>query len=161
VPEKLSVGADGKAPCLVMVQMPPNVKGQCNNPGSACMQAGLLGPGQMVNGQTPLTQDILDKFCQNLEAQYTGKAGAPGDPANTPVCAMQQIILDNNDTTDCSTQQAQQGWCYVQGAAAAAKGCPYTILFTNNMPPNGAIVSLQCLETGHGNILDSGAGGGG
>jgi hypothetical protein len=167
VPEKLAVApptvngqpnpAAGQAPCLILVQMPPNVTGHtCKNPGNACATSGLLGPGQMVNGQTPLTQEILNKFCDNLEAQYTGKPGAPGDPANVPVCAMQQIISDPNDTTDCSTQQSQQGWCYVQGAAAVAKGCPYTILFTNNMPPNGAIVSLQCLETGTSNVLDSG-----
>jgi hypothetical protein len=179
VPEKLSVQpaqiknaqgqlvsnpAAGEAPCLIMVQMPPNTQAagiSCKNPGSVCNGPGLLGPGKMTSsGQTPLTQEILDKFCDNLESQYTStpgnKPGGPGDPASTPVCAMQQIVLDPNDTTDCTTS-GQTGWCYVTGGAAQAKGCPYTILFAGgNNPPNGSIVSLQCLETGNGNLVGDG-----
>ena len=174
VPEKLSVQppeiknaqgqlepnpAAGQAPCLILVQMPANQQspGACKNPGNACNASGLIGPGKTVNGQT-LTQEILDKFCDTVEEQYQasgGKAGQSGDPANIPVCAMEQIILDKNDTTDCSTG-TQSGWCYVTGAAAQAKGCPYTILFAGGMPPNGSVVSLQCLETGNGNLVGDG-----
>jgi hypothetical protein len=162
VPEKLKVEANGAAPCLIMVQMPANQQapGACKNPGNACNQTGLIGPGKVVNGQTPLTQEILNKFCDNIESQYTsagGKAGQPGDPANIPVCAMQQIILDPKDTTDCTVGGNQQpGWCYVTGMAAQAKGCPYTILFSGGMPPNGSVVSLQCLETSSGVVGDGG-----
>jgi hypothetical protein len=145
LPQKLEVGTDGTVPCLVMVQMPPSVHGQCKSPGSVCNALGLIGPGQVVDGRTPLPQDILDRFCNNLEAQYTGKPGAQGDPANIPVCAMQQIILDPNDLTDCSTQQQLPGWCYVQGAAAQAKGCPSTIAFSANMPPNNTVAYLECI----------------
>jgi hypothetical protein len=132
--------------------------GACKNPGSACNpQSGLLGPGATVNGQTPLTQEILNKFCDTLEAQYTGTANAPGDPANIPVCAIQQ--LQNNgpggvNTADCSTGSTP-GWCYVTGPAALAKGCPYTILFSTGMPPNDSSVLLQCLESST-NVLDGG-----
>jgi hypothetical protein len=57
--------------------------------------------------------------------------------------------------TDCSTGTTS-GWCYVQGPQAVAKGCPFTILFAGGMPPNGSIVSLQCLETGNGNLVGDG-----
>ncbi|HEX8792934.1 MAG TPA: hypothetical protein VF765_18440, partial [Polyangiaceae bacterium] len=156
VPEKLKVGADGTAPCLIMVQLTTD-KGSCKNPGSACNLTGLVGPGQMVNGSVPLTQDTLDRFCDNEEQQYTaggGKAGGQGDPANIPVCAMTQI-LSPGDMADCTTGNTP-GWCYVQGPAAVAKGCPYTILFAGNMPPNGSVVSLQCLETGNGSVVGDG-----
>ena len=58
---------------------------------------------------------------------------------------MQQIILDPNDTTDCSTQQPP-GWCYVQGPAAQAKGCPSTVAFSGNMPPNDTVSYLECIS---------------
>jgi hypothetical protein len=145
VPDKLAVGTDGTVPCLVMVQMPPNVHGQCKSPGSACNVAGLIGPGQMINGGTPLTQDILDEFCNNLESHYTGKPGAPGDPADIPVCAMVQVILDPNDMTDCSRGSAP-GWCYVTGVAAEAKGCPQTVAFGGSMPPNDTVSYLECIS---------------
>jgi hypothetical protein len=149
----------GQAPCLIMVQMPAGTPGTCNNPGTACNGTGLIGPGVIppnsVYTSPPLTQDILDNFCNNVEQQYQAAGGTPGqqgDPAKIPVCAMQQLVLDPNDTTDCSTGNTP-GWCYVTGSAAQAKGCPYTILFAGGMPPNGAIVSLQCLETGNGSLV--------
>lgn len=156
----------GLAPCLIMVQMPPGTPGTCKNPGTACNGPGLVGPGVVPTGSKyatpPLTQEILDSFCDNRESVYTaggGKPGVAGDPANIPVCAMQQLVLDDGDTTDCSSSPSP-GWCYVQGAAARKLGCPYTVEFSSTMPPPGATTSLQCLETTT-NVLDGGGGGGG
>jgi hypothetical protein len=105
-------------------------------------------------------QDVLDHFCDGQEDSYLaagGKAGEPGDPANTPVCAMTQLIFDPKDSTDCSNS-SNPGWCYVQGAAAQKLGCPYTIQFTGNMPPPGATTSLQCLETTTSVVADDAGG---
>jgi hypothetical protein len=47
------------------------------------------------------------------------------------------------------------GWCYVEGAP----GCPQQILFTNNEPPHGSTVNLQCIEQAVSVVGgDSGAG---
>jgi len=162
VPQRLSPDSTGRAPCLILVSMPPSTqgKGTCKNPGAVCNSPGLVGPGVVEPGQSAplLSQDVLDKFCDNLESSYAaagGKAGAQGDPENIPVCAMTQLILDKNDSTDCSGS-TQPGWCYVQGAAAQKLGCPYTIEFTSTMPPSGSTTSLQCLEASTSAIGDGG-----
>jgi hypothetical protein len=162
VPEKLvpyigDAGVSGSAPCLVLVSLPvpTNAPGEtCASPGAACNVPGLFGPGFVPPGYAspPLPQDVLDRFCSTQEAAYTssgGKPGAPGDPNLRPVCAMTQLILDPNDTTECKSSSAP-GWCYVQAQnaqQAAQIGCPYTLEFSPTMPPSGATTTLQCLET--------------
>jgi hypothetical protein len=162
VPEKIvpyigDAGVSGSAPCLVLVSLPvpTNAPGEtCANPGAACNVPGLFGPGFVPPGYTssPLPQDVLDRFCSTREAAYTnagGTPGAPADPNLRPVCAMTQLILDPNDTTECKNSSTP-GWCYVQAQSAqqaAQIGCPYTLEFSPTMPPSGATTSLQCLET--------------
>jgi hypothetical protein len=103
---------------------------------------------------------LLDSFCQ----AHTQPGASPQITADQPVCALQQVIPDPNDETDCSGSQTP-GWCYVQGAAATKLGCaqPNTIEFVNGSPPTGTVSALQCLEqavsvTGGS---DAGTGGGG
>ncbi|HEX8791767.1 MAG TPA: hypothetical protein VF765_12515 [Polyangiaceae bacterium] len=144
VPQKLLPDSTGRAPCLILVSMPPGTQGTCKNPGSVCNSPGLVGPGVVEPGQTAplLSQDVLDKYCDSIQS-------------NTPVCAMTQLILDKDDSTDCSSSSTP-GWCYVQGAAAQKLGCPYTIEFTGTMPPSGATTNLQCLEHSTNVVGDGG-----
>ena len=146
----------------------------CTNPGAACAGfKGLVAPGGALVANDPTSpnfdQAVLNKFCSDQESAYTGgggHTGGPNDPANMPVCAMQQIVLDPTDSKSCQTAGAgNNGWCYVQGAGAVQLNCPEgTIVFTSGMPPHGATTNLQCLESSIGVIPDSGttsSGGGG
>ncbi|MGD0526687.1 MAG: hypothetical protein ABSE49_16185 [Polyangiaceae bacterium] len=165
LPQKLTQDSAGNVPCLILLQLATQVgPGACANPGSACNNAqGLLGPGDVPMGATngaPLTQDILNQFCQAQEAQYMGTAGAAGDPDTYPTCALQQLTADNNPSdfsNGSCAGSSQPGWCYVTGAAA--NGCPQEILFSNGQPPSGATVSLQCIEQSV-NVLEGGTTGG-
>ena len=154
LPQKLTPDMLGNLPCLVLVQLAtPAGPGSCANPGSACNNSlGLLGPGDIPEGQTQptVTADILTKFCQAQEATYPGTPGGPGDPDTYPTCALQQLTTganggDGGDFVNGSCASSRQpGWCYVTGAAA--NGCPQAILFTSTEPPPGALASLQCIE---------------
>jgi hypothetical protein len=168
LPERLQQDPnDGSVPCLILVQLQTSsAPGACSNPGQACDPTqGLLGPGVVPPGATsaPLSQDILNKFCQSQLAAYVatgGKAGDSNDPTQFPVCALQQLTTNNNPNDfsngSCSASK-DPGWCYVTGAAAS--GCPQAILFSNGEPPHGATVSLQCIEESVTVIGDGGGGG--
>jgi hypothetical protein len=162
LPQKLTPDKTGDVPCLILVQLPGQVgPGACANPGSACASTqGLLGPGDIPTGATQptLTTDILSKFCAAQEADYKGVKGATGDPDTYPTCALQQLTTGLNPTDfDANLSCAaatDNGWCYVTGTAA--NGCPQAILFTNQEPPHGATVSLQCIEQSVAVIGDGG-----
>ncbi len=150
----------GQVDCLVLVALKAGTGGgTCNNPGAACdPKAGLSGPSADPNAL--FQQSLLDSFCM----EHTQKGADPQITSDQPVCALQQVIPDVNDMTDCSGSQAP-GWCYVQGPAATKLGCaePNTIEFVTGSPPPGTVAALQCLEqavsvTGGGS---SDAGGGG
>jgi hypothetical protein len=150
----------GQVDCLVLVALPAGTGGgTCSNPGAACdSKQGLLGPSSTPGAL--FQQSLLDSFCQ----AHTQTGASPQITADQPVCALQQVIPDPNDETDCSGSQTP-GWCYVQGAAATKLGCaqPNTIEFVNGSPPTGTVSALQCLEqavsvTGGS---DAGTGGGG
>ena len=166
VPEKLNPNTDGSVSCLILVAIGGSAGQTCKNPGSACANNKLVGPGGNLVANNPMSttldQTVLNKFCDDQEAVYTGgggKSGGPNDPANMPVCAMQQVVVNTTDTMTCSSSNAN-GWCYVQGSGAIALGCPAgTIVFTSGMPPHGATTSLQCLESSVGVIPDGGGGG--
>jgi hypothetical protein len=168
IPQKLNPNTDGTVSCLILVTLPPGTGGgTCKNPGKACTGA-LIGPGgnlatgQGVTSSAPFLQSVLDKFCDDQESTYTGSGGKPGgmnDPANMPVCALQQVVITAADDQSCSGSSTP-GWCYVQGQGAVALNCPEgTIVFTSSEPPNGATTSLQCLETSISVTGDAGGGG--
>ena len=172
VPEKLNPNSDGSVSCLILVTLPNATTGQtCKNPGTACKTNNLVGPGgNLVAGCTvnciTFDQTVLGKFCDDQEAIYTGKPGGPNDPANMPVCAMPEVVVQPpagqpQDTVSCD-KSSNSGWCYVQGSGAVALGCPEgTIVFTSGMAPPGATTNLQCLEQAVGVLPSSDAGGGG
>lgn len=154
-------GQAGAVSCLVLVALPAGTGGSgtsCSNPGAACslpqFGGGLIGPSTDPNAQ--FQQQTLDRFCQD----HTTGGVEPQITANQPVCAIKQLILDPNNTTDCS-KNAQPGWCYVQGAAASALGCtpPNTIAFSGGFPPQGAQTVLECLENAVNVVPDAGGGG--
>ena len=160
LPQKLTQDSSNAVPCLILAQLANSVgPGACANPpldATGCdATKGLLGPGIVPSGATgpTLTQDILSKFCSSQEAAYTASGGKPGDPNDPdlfPTCALQQLIdnpaanASDFDATGSCASGADPGWCYVEGAAAS--GCQQAILFTNNEPPQGSTVSLQCIE---------------
>jgi hypothetical protein len=70
------------------------------------------------------------------------------DPSTLPTCQLNELTPMTNggkdfQNGDCSAS-SDPGWCYVSGAAAGT--CSQQILFTANQPPQGATVTLQCLE---------------
>lgn len=152
-------GVTGQVSCLVLVALPAGTAGgTCNNPGAACdASQGLLAPSSDPNAL--FQQSLLDEFC----SAHTQVGANPQITASQPVCALQQIIVDPSDTQNCAKLNTAPGWCYVQGAQAAALGCsePNTIAFTSGEPPSNAVVSLQCLETSVSVTGGSDAGGGG
>ncbi|HEX8794548.1 MAG TPA: hypothetical protein VF765_26565, partial [Polyangiaceae bacterium] len=128
----------GELRCTTFVQLPKATTGTCKVPGSACSANGLVAPDA----------SLLATFCDELESRYRdggSQQGPTRDPATIPVCALPQLILDPNDTTDCS-QSPAPGWCYVQGAAAQRLGCSSTIAFASNSPPNDTTAYLECLS---------------
>jgi hypothetical protein len=84
-----------------------------------------------------------------------GSQSALPDPATLPVCQVRQLTATDPslpagtfDASGSCADATTPGWCYVEGAAA--QGGPWQILFTKDEPPNGASVSLQCLELVNG-----------
>jgi hypothetical protein len=157
VPQKLVPDPTcGNYPCLVLVSLNkdvnPSNKNLCKNPGSACdPKQGLITP-------TGNDIDVVAKFCDAQESAWQSSKAGP-EPYTVPVCEMQQLYKaapgapstcpkaagpGDFDTTGSCAASADQGWCYVTGAAAG--GCGHSILFTNAEPPSGSNVSLQCIE---------------
>ena len=154
--QKLVADAAGNVSCLVLVALPAGAGTRCGDPGAACDPAlGLMGPSSDPGAL--FLQSTLDKFCTD----HTQPGAVPQITADQPVCALQQVIVNAQNTVDCSTS-ARPGWCYVQGPAATALGCPQpnTIEFTSGEPPSGTLVSLQCLESAV-SVTGGDAGGGG
>jgi hypothetical protein len=144
LPEPLPVGDDGTVPCLILLQLTEQAGT------STCLAPDCSMPGL----RTP-KPEVLVKFCQSLEDQYSrqvadngGKAQGITDPATIPVCELTQLTMPANRTAfqggTCTGSKADQGWCYVAGAAAGK--CPQAIAFSPGALPSGAVSSLQCIE---------------
>jgi hypothetical protein len=143
-----------EVPCLILLQVPggaAGTSGTCLNP-QCPMSQGLLQPDP----------DVLQKFCSSLEDDFHNQVSMAGsstglvDPANVPVCQLQQFTPTGNPTEfqgmTCAAAP-DKGWCYVTGAAAGK--CPQAIIFSPNALPNGATSNLQCLE-GSLSVIGSG-----
>jgi hypothetical protein len=160
LPQTLTPDESDNVPCLILVQLATNQgpPGTCQNPGAACDPTkGLLAPGVTPPGANSptLTQDILDKFCENLDAQYSGDAGP--DPSTYPVCAVEQLNQTQSPgdfSGGTCASSSDPGWCYVTGTAA--NGCAQALIFSaTGQPPDGARVSLQCIENSFA-VVDAG-----
>jgi hypothetical protein len=147
LPRKLTPGADGSVPCLVLVTLPG--AGSCKNP-TCPADSGLTVPDM----------NVLDTFCNSQEANYQGVKNVPGDPALQSVCQLQQLTVTANpgdfDNNQSCSQSGDKGWCYVQGAGA--NGCSQAIVFSPNSPPPGSLTNLSCIES---NVTVTGLGDGG
>ena len=134
LPQKLKLDAATQTvPCLILVTLQ---KGTCN------AAAGLTAP----------PPDVLQRFQAAQHADWLascgGKSCVLADPATLTTCALTELTPASDPTGfpaggDCSAS-SQPGWCYVEGTAAGS--CSQQILFTANEPPQGATVTLQCLE---------------
>jgi hypothetical protein len=147
LPQKLvpDPSQGNKVPCLVLVTLPkPGDESVCNTIQGLGIPAG----------------DVLSRFQAAQEAAWMAAGGSKStapDPRTLPTCVVNELTQTNNPNdfgTDgtCSASM-EQGWCYVEGSAAGS--CPQQILFTSNMPPQGATVNLQCLELANG-VVDGG-----
>jgi hypothetical protein len=112
--------------CLVLVNLSPM------DPNQSCDQpaVGLTEPSAQVAANFALQQG---------DGGLTGK-----------LCVVNQIPYQPLTATSSNTckNSATPGWCYVTGPNAGS-GCaatPQAIQFSANTPPNGSVVSLQCLE---------------
>jgi hypothetical protein len=165
VPQTLKANNCGDYPCLVLVSLTasadPNNPSLCKNPGAACSIPGLSAPDPNDAQQ----MDVWGKFCDSAEDDWK-KSGGFAEPYTVPLCQMAQLYQSTGgpgcgagakasdfDSNGSCAASGDPGWCYVQGAAAG--GCGHSILFTNNEPPHGATVSLQCIEQSV-TVLDGG-----
>jgi hypothetical protein len=163
-----------EVPCLILLQLTQQKGSSCTNP-DCTMSPGLKVPNQ----------DVLNKFCAGLEADFQQQVSNNGgsttgltDPATIPVCELNQLTPSSNpgafQAGSCANASAMtdQGWCYVTGTPAGK--CPQAILFTPSALPSGALSNLQCIEqsvsvlggggtqgTSVGSSSSSGGGGGG
>jgi hypothetical protein len=143
LPQKLNVQADGTVPCLLLASFPANAMGQ-----NYCDKTQNGG----IPGLSPPDPGVLARFQGPAIAAWTKLGSDPAtDPRKQPVCQLTQIGADMANQVCVS---GGVGWCYVEGGAGG--GCPQQILFTANQPPQGAIVSLQCIEQANG-VIDGGA----
>ncbi len=143
-PQALAVTSNGTVRCELLLQIPPSsgaAAGTCVNP-SCDPTKGLDRP----------SSDTLPAFCQGLEDEYNQAVSANGgssagltDPANVPVCELNQLSPQANPMDfqggNCAAG-TDNGWCYVTGAAAGK--CAHALVFTKNAIPNGAIANVIC-----------------
>jgi hypothetical protein len=139
LPQKLTQDRCGQVPCLILVTMPA---------GQDCSGNGLSAP----------PRDILSRFQQQQHQDWLDQGSSGTDPSTLITCELQELFQPPPGATGCPSSvglfdskgscqdSTTPGWCYTQGTAAEAFGCPQSILYSTGEPPNGAVVSLQCIE---------------
>jgi len=159
LPQKLTPGTCGDVSCLILVTMPQNQN--CTT----------------VPGLSTPAADILQHFQQQQHDDWVNAGSTGTDPSTLVTCQMNQLYqvpasapanacnglgskATDFDMNESCQNSPDPGWCYVAGQAAQAFGCPQSILYSNGMPPNGATVSLQCVEQAITDIPDGGGSGG-
>jgi hypothetical protein len=129
VPQRLAVDpTTGLSPCLVLATLPASGGQSCNIPG-------LAAPDPT----------ILAKFNASQDQAWVASGGADSGlpkPDTLTVCQVTQLPA----AMCMGGQPSSPGWCYVDGAAAQALGCPHTIIFASGVPPSGSEIDLECVE---------------
>jgi hypothetical protein len=134
LPQKLTQDKTTKeAPCLILVTLK------------------TMGGEDLCNAQPGLSipsAGTLSRLQQARHAAWDPKSSA-SDPNLFPVCQLDQLTALTHGGTDimggtCANSM-NSGWCYVEGQAAGS--CSQQIVFTDNEPPPGATVNLQCIES--------------
>jgi hypothetical protein len=147
LPQKLLPKADGTVPCLVLVTLPVmnGTEAECGKHGTAL---------------SPPDANVLAHFQAAQHADWlnscSGRASCVlQDQSKFPTCVLHELTFQKNPAAfggnpmgDCAGSTMDPGWCYVEGAAAGS--CPQQLLFTQNEPPQGAQVNLQCIEQAAG-----------
>lgn len=120
LPQPLQVEG-GSAPCLVIEELP------ANDGITSCAQ---------VPGLSPLEPAIQQRFDAQRLAQ------TPGTSSKDLPLACELAQVTNAAFTSCEAQP-DAGWCYVEKDGS----CTQSIRFSKTgNPPNGAKLTLQCLE---------------
>jgi hypothetical protein len=139
LPQRLTQDANGTVPCLILVTL--------QKVGATCSpDVGLKDP----------PADVAARFKAAQKAAWKPESGSP-DPGMLTVCQMTQLVPSTQGAfgrDGTCTASTVPGWCYIEGPAAGA--CPQQILFTQNEPPVGSTVNLQCIEQAR-NALDGGS----
>jgi hypothetical protein len=113
----------GKVQCLMLMALPEK--------GTACPA-----------GSKPPAADILSNFRDQQRIEQ-GNVSKEDDKTALPVCQLEQVVVEAGQTCE----GPGNGWCYTT-TAQGQKGCPQSIVFQADAIPNGATVSLQCIDQG-------------
>jgi hypothetical protein len=128
--------------CLALATLAAKPENTVDHQSAVCdaPELGLKAPS------TPSDMQIVQNFQQNQHTLWADPAGNKGrgiDPSKYATCIVNQIPY--NPTTSCTQQNGEHGWCYVTDQADVGT-CAQAIQFTHGSPPDGATVSLQCVE---------------
>jgi hypothetical protein len=137
-------GANCEVECLILATLAPGVAtNEASNETAACSQPafGLSPPSTTDNG---VQAGILKTFRAAQHATYVNppNSGKGIDPSTLATCFVNQIPY--SQYSSCATPVGStKGWCYVTDTGTS---CPQAIQFTPGSPPEGSVVSLQCIE---------------
>ncbi len=156
LPQAIVPNPDGTIECAILLEVPgggAGTSGTCLHP-DCPKAAGLQAPSPA----------LLSTFCADLEQAYqqevasqAGSTAGLTDPANVPVCQLDQLSSAANPADfqgGTCVNGADKGWCYVTGAGAGR--CPQAIVFTPGTVPQGAVSNLQCVLGGAVVVVDGG-----
>lgn len=124
LPRKLTPGEGGLVQCLMLMVLP---------------EAGQKCPEGFTTAPSP---EILANFREQQRIDQ-GNVSAADDKTKLPVCQLKQVAVPAGQTCDTG----DIGWCYTT-TEPGQKGCPQSIVFHPDAIPNGATVSLQCIDQG-------------
>jgi hypothetical protein len=132
-PLAITTNADGgeTVPCLILATLAPGNGMTAADEATACAQPGLGIPEPQV----------LQAFQQSQHAAFVAGGTTGQDLSLLATCTVTQ----QPPNTNCATDKANLGWCYVNEPSMLAGNCQQEIQFTPNSPPNGSTLSLQCL----------------
>jgi hypothetical protein len=142
-------------PCLVLATLPLIDQNKIANQHSVC--------NDMNAGISPATTSediaILKTFQESQHATWKAAGNTTAlDPSEYSTCLVNQIPWNPNGS--CAVSKAGgAGFCYVTDRTYTGT-CAQAIQFTAGSPPEGSVVSLQCIEA-QANIIGADAGGGG
>jgi len=142
LPQQLSADTSGNVPCLVLATLADTPQNKVAFQSTVCANAkqGLSA----ATGDTELA--ILKTFQTSQHAAWLAPPNSMHgtDPSTLATCLVNQIPFTPNGS--CATNgSGTEGWCYVTDTKFTGQ-CTQAVQFTPGAPPNGAVVSLQCIE---------------
>ncbi|WP_394850770.1 hypothetical protein LZC95_25350 [Pendulispora brunnea] len=128
IPQPLEEEADGTVPCLITELLPSGDQATACDPAK-----GLEQP----------EAGVLDRYRKQQQAN-----NATPDELARPLCVIKQLKGADLVNNSC-VKSNKGGWCYVSREKVPTEKCAQSIKFPELdtlRPPNGALVSLQCIE---------------